>query len=127
MVQRKRKWAALTAAAMLGGCDSGGGDTRQTPARAPLVVANPFHDRLLQLSDLQRDAAFRGAIRSARESCDRVEASSFQQDHGNLKMWTASCRQSAYAVFVAPNGDIQVRDCADAATLKLPACRPATG
>ena len=122
------KWtAALAVAAMLGGCDSGGAPRQEARARAPLVVANPFHDRLLQLSDLQRDASFRGAIRSAGESCDRVEASRFQQDHGNLKMWTASCRQSAYAVFVAPNGDIQVRDCADAATLKLPACRPATG
>ena len=123
------KWmaAVLSTAAMLTGCDSGGAPRQEATARAPLVVANPFHDRLLQLNDLQRDAAFRGAIRSARESCDRVEASRFQQDHGNLKMWTATCKQRSYAVFVAPNGDIQVRDCADAATLKLPACRPATG
>ena len=39
-------------------------------------------------------------------------------------MWTARCSDgNDWAVFIAPNGDVQVRDCAEAATLALPACR----
>ena len=52
-----------------------------------------------------------------------MEAAAFQQDHDNLKMWTATCQTRSYAVFLAPNGDVQVRDCKDTAVLKLPACR----
>jgi hypothetical protein len=29
--------------------------------------------------------------------------------------------------YIAPNGDTQVRDCAEARQLRLPQCRPVTG
>ena len=96
---------------------------------APVTtIRNEYHERMSALDELQRGAALRRAIRSSGESCDRVEASIFQQDHENLKMWVARCQSTNYAVFLAATGDVQVRSCADAVTLKLPACRdfPAT-
>ena len=117
-------WMAVAAGAMLGACD-GGTEKTQAPApvRAPVVMSNPYHDSLVKLTELGRGAALRRAIRATKESCDRVESAAFQQDHDNLKMWTATCQTRSYAVFLAPNGDVQVRDCKDAATLRLPACR----
>jgi len=114
--------SGLATAALLSGCDSGTAPAN-VAAQAPLTVGNPYHDSLAKLGDLERGAALRKAIRSAGESCDRVESAAFQQDHGNLKMWTATCQRTAYAVFLAPNGDVQVRKCADVAVLKLPLCR----
>lgn len=92
-------------------------------AATPVTVRNDFHESMLRLDDLQRGATLRRAIRSAGESCDRVTASAFQQDHANLKMWTARCQTTDYAVFLAATGDVQVRKCADLASLKLPSCR----
>ena len=116
--------AAMAAGAMLVACDGGGTDERaKAPAPAAVVVSNPYHDNLVELTELGRGAVLRRAIRTARESCNRVESAAFQQDHDNLKMWTATCQSRSYAVFLAPNGDVQVRNCADMATLKLPACR----
>lgn len=115
-------WTAAIALA-LSACDGGTAPERAAP-RPALTVANPYHDRLLALSELQRLAALRTAIRAARESCNRVESAGFQQDHENLKMWTATCARTDYAVFIAPNADVQVRKCDDLASLKLPLCRP---
>jgi len=120
----KTQAAALAALGLfLGGCDSGGAPG-ETPAAAPktITVANSFHDSLIKLDELNRGAALRRAIREARETCDRVETAAFQQDYTNLKMWVATCQRTAYAVFLAPTGDVQVRRCADLASLKLPAC-----
>jgi hypothetical protein len=114
--------AAMTA--LVGGCDDGRpAETSARPATTPISVGNPFHDGLVKLDELQRGAALRRAIRTSKESCDRVVSSSFQQDHGNLKMWVAACQRGAYAVFLAPNGDVQVRNCTDLASLKLPLCK----
>lgn len=120
----KRMMTAIVAM-VVAGCD---GAPTQDAIPAPVVtVDNPYHDRLLTLSVLQQGAALRTAIRSAGESCNRVEAQTFQQDYTNLKMWTARCQRTSYAVYLAPNGDVQVRNCDQAAALKLPACRtPAT-
>jgi hypothetical protein len=39
-------------------------------------------------------------------------------------MWTLRCTDTGdWAVFIAPNGDVQSRKCADLAELKLPVCR----
>ena len=119
--------AALVLAVLLGGCDPGP-DAAADGKPAPVVtVRNDYHERMMQLDELPRGAALRKAIRSAGESCDRVESAAFQQDHGNLKMWTATCQRTAYAVFVAPNGDVQVRRCTDVAVLKLQLCRAPAG
>ena len=44
-----------------------------------------------------------------------------------MAMWIALCEDSRHwAVFIAPNGDTQVRNCADMHQLSLPQCRPVT-
>lgn len=120
-----RTIGVVVALALLGGCGEGAQAPAANQASAPVTIRNDFHEDMMRLDDLQRGAALRRAIRSSGESCDRVEASSFQQDHANLKMWNARCQGTAYAVFLAVNGEVQVRKCADLASLGLPACRSA--
>lgn len=106
---------------LLAGCDGG----PPTNTRSIKVnQTNPFHDRLSALSELNRSLALRRAVQDSGESCRKIERSAFQGDYQALKMWTASCASGRdYAVFIAPNGDVQVRKCADAKTLGLPECR----
>ncbi len=118
-----RMIAAVFGATLLGACGSDTAAPSGNTVAPVTTIRNDYHERMSVLSDLQRGAALRNAIRSSGESCDRVEASAFQQDHENLKMWTAKCQRTTYAVFLAATGDVQVRSCADAAMLRLPACR----
>lgn len=113
--------ALIACALMLGGCDSG----PPTKTKSIRVGAtNPFHDRLMTLSELNRSLALRRAVQDSGESCRKIERSGFQGDHQSLKMWNASCAGGLdYAVFIAPTGDVQVRKCSDATTLGLPECR----
>lgn len=115
-----RTGPALTALALLGAC--GSPDAVPVKNKVTTTIRNEYHERMMALSELQRGAALRNAIRSSKESCNRVEASAFQTDHENLKMWTAKCQSKTYAVFLAPTGDVQVRPCEQSAALKLPAC-----
>lgn len=103
------------------GCDSGPPtETRSTK----MVIANPYHDRLMALSELNRSLALRRAVQDNGEACKRIESSNFQGEYQRLKMWTASCSDSGdFAVFIAPNGDVQVRKCTDARELGMPECR----
>lgn len=118
-----RMMAAGLGLAVLSGCGSETAPPAGNMAVPATTIRNTYHEQMFALNELQRGAALRNAIRSSGESCDRVEASAFQQDHENLKMWTARCQSTTYAVFLAATGDVQVRSCADAATLRLPACR----
>lgn len=120
------KAAALAGLLLLAACDDGAAPTANTAPARVTTIRNDYHDRMLKLDALPRDAALRRVIRSAGESCDRVDASAFQQDHANLKMWTARCQRNDYAVFLAANGDVQVRKCTDLVSLGLPACRTAS-
>lgn len=114
---------ALLAAATLAlaGC---GGETADQP-RSPTKIANPHHDELKALPpDLQRLGVMR-AIRDNGKRCQRVVATAYQEDYRNLAMWVALCNDGRHwALFIAPNGDTQLRDCADASELGLPQCRP---
>lgn len=116
-----RSATSLMALVMLAACGSQSPARTENQAKAT-TIRNEYHERMSALDDLQRGAALRRAIRSSGESCDRVEAAAFQQDYENLKMWTAKCQSNAYAVYLAPTGDVQVRDCEQAVQLKLPTC-----
>ncbi len=118
---------ALMMLALLGACGSAAEPPTTRKATKVTTIRNDFHDRISALDDLQRGAVLRNAIRTSGESCDRVEASAFQQDYENLKMWTAKCQTSTYAVFLAATGDVQVRPCSQTVELKLPACREPAG
>lgn len=115
---------AAAGLALLAGCDSG----PPTKTKSIKVAAtNPFHDRLMAATELNRSLALRRAVQDSGERCKRIERSGFQGDHQALKMWRASCSDGGdYAVFIGSTGDVQVRKCADAKTLGLPECRPTT-
>jgi hypothetical protein len=95
--------------------------------QAPQIrIANEYHERLSRLPpNLQRLTMMR-AIRDAGNRCQRVDNAGYQQEYRNMRMWVAVCgvESKNWTVFVAPNGDIQVRDCADAGRLSLPRCEP---
>lgn len=116
----------LTTLWLLAACGSAAPPPTDKPTKIT-TIRNEFHDRMSVLGDLQRGAVLRNAIRTSGERCDRVEASAFQQDYENLKMWTAKCQTNTYAVFLAATGDVQVRPCAQMVELKLPACREPEG
>lgn len=113
---------------LLGGCGGADGGNSQagTNAQEPKIrIANEHHDQLMALRPgLQRIAMMR-SIRSSRNRCQRVDNAGYQEEYRNMRMWVAQCGEEnkTYAVYIAANGDVQVRDCADAGTLSLPRCK----
>ncbi len=101
-------------------CDDG-----QAPAPVKqLKVQNPYHDQLNALSEPMKRLGLMRAIRDSGNRCKRVDAAAHQEDYEGMPMWVAQCSDSGgWAVFIAPNADIQVRDCDEMAQLQLPQCR----
>lgn len=91
-------------------------------------VANPQSDQLKGMSDLYRNLGLRRAIMDSGQKCKRSEGGAYQQEYKNMAMWTTRCIDTGeWAIFIAPGGEVQVRPCADLASLGLPTCRrPAT-
>ena len=88
-------------------------------------MANPGSDRLKALSPLNQRIGLVRAIRDSGKRCRRVDALAYQQEYRQLAMWVALCNHGRHwAIFIAPNEDIQVRDCRENAQLGLPVCRP---
>lgn len=113
--------AAGAAMLALAGCESGA----PTPDRKQIKVENPHHDQLAALSEPMQRLGIMRAIRDSGRRCTRVEATAHQQDYRGMEMWVALCDDGRYwAVFIAPNGDIQTRNCQEHAQLNLPQCRP---
>jgi hypothetical protein len=114
--------AAVAALIVAAGCDSG----------APVAnvqhikVENPLHDGLLRLTSLNQRIALMRAIRDNGHRCRRVDGGRYQEDYRGMVMWVALCAAEGkhWAIFIAPNGDTQVRACADMHRLSLPQCRP---
>jgi hypothetical protein len=123
---------AALAAFALAGCGGESAPAAQ-PERAPAAnaakgtrIANRPHEQMLALDDSMRRIALVRAIRSTGNRCPRrVEPNPVHQgEYEGLALWTARCdNNEQYAVFIAPNGDVQVRNCRDMAQLELPACR----
>ena len=65
------------------------------------------------------------AVRQTGNRCRRVDNAGYQEEYRNMRMWVATCgpQPKNWAVFVAPNGDVQVRDCAQMGELSLPRCQ----
>lgn len=109
--------ALLTA---LAGCEDGAPEAD----RASIRAANPHSDQLKGLSEGSRNLGLYRAIRDSGERCKRVDAGAYQQEYRNMAMWVARCSDSGdWQVFIAPSGDVQVRQCRHAGTLDLPECR----
>ena len=113
--------AALLLLGGCGGVNYGGGNQQDEPR---IRIANKYHDDLSQLPpNLQRLTMMR-AIRDGRFRCQRVSNAGYQEEYRNMRMWVAVCgvEKKTLSVYLAANGDVQVRDCADAGQLSLPRC-----
>ncbi|HEY0027163.1 MAG TPA: hypothetical protein VGC35_04780 [Allosphingosinicella sp.] len=117
----KRMMAGAAAVLALAGCEDGA----PQPQRTAIKAANPTSDQLTSLSPIYRFLGLRRAIVDNGQRCKKVDRGHFQQEYQNMAMWTANCTDSGeWAVFIAPNGNVQVRRCGNLASIKLPACRP---
>ena len=117
---RRTGWMFLAAAMLLAGCDGGSAPTKTRS----IVPANPFQEKLANLSELNRSLALRRAVQDTGEPCKRIEASAYQGMYKSLHMWTARCSEGRdWGLFIAPNGDVQVRSCAHLKQLGLPECK----
>lgn len=114
----------IAAALMLGSCGNPGGDNAGQPrARA---VPNPYQQKLLALSERDRNLTLRRGIQDDDGQCRRIEGADYQQEYRGLAMWVARCSEGRnWAVFVSSNGFVQARDCAHEKELGLPECKPA--
>ena len=111
----------LSMAFGLVGC---GGERAVNNQAVAISIANPHHEDLLRLSPGRQRLAMRRAILDSRFRCISVDNAGYQEEYRNMRMWVATCgqEQKNFAVYIAANGDVQVRDCADAGTLSLPRC-----
>ena len=104
---------------LLAGCEDGAPEANVTK----VVAANPMSDELKALSEPSRNLGLYRAIRDNGRRCKRVDQAAYQQQYKTMAMWTARCSDTGdFAVYIAPNGDVQVSPCRDAASLGLPAC-----
>jgi uncharacterized membrane protein len=117
----KRILIGSALALALGGCGgaSDGGETK-TKTMKP---ASEYVDRLKALSDDSRGLALRRAVQDTGQNCKRVTSSGYQEEYKNLSVWNLKCTDGEYALFIAPNADVQVRSCKEVETLGLPKCR----
>ena len=115
--------AAAAALAALAGCEDG----QPTETRQHCKIANPHSDQLKALSAPMQRLGLMRAIRDNGKRCGRVEAAAYQQEYQGLEMWVALCDDGRHwGIFIAPNGDTQIRDCTEHRQLDLPQCRPIT-
>jgi hypothetical protein len=115
------RWILCVAALpALAACDDGAPPAK----RRSIVAANPYQEKLVALSELNRSLALRRAVQDSGEACKRIDRSGYQGMYKSLHMWTARCSEGGdWGVFIAPNGNVQVRSCEHLKQLGLPECR----
>ena len=88
-----------------------------------ISVRSEQQNALHKLSGDNLKIALRRAIYDSGKKCNTVTKAGYVQEYGNLSMWAADCASdSSFAIFVGPDGSVQVRDCKETEQLKLPAC-----
>ena len=116
-----RRLAPLLTMVLLAGC----GEVERSPETKEISIANPHSDQLKTLTPDLRNLGLMRAIRDNGRRCKRVVGGNYQQQHQSMAMWVAQCEDGRYwSLFIAPNADVQVRECADMSRLGLPQCRP---
>ncbi|HEU0097272.1 MAG TPA: hypothetical protein VFQ67_00725 [Allosphingosinicella sp.] len=118
-----RAWATTAACVLLlTACEDGAPEREVTR----VVAANPYSDQLKALSEPTRHLGLYRALRDNGQRCKRVDRGEYQQQYKTMAMWTAHCTDTGdYALYIAPNGDVQVSACRDARELRLPECKAA--
>ncbi len=120
--------AALILSLALAASACGDGGDAPGEQRRPTRIVNSYHDRLAALSPQMQRLTLMRAIRDNAKRCGRVEAGRYQEEYRNMALWVALCEDGRHwGVFIAPNGDTQVRECTEMRQLELPLCRPVTG
>ena len=104
----------------LAGCGGSEGEQAKTKTMKP---ANEYVERLKSLGDDNRGLALRRAVQDTGQQCKRVVTSAYQEEYKNLSVWNLRCTDGEYALFIAPNADVQVRTCTDVKSLGLPECK----
>lgn len=112
--------AGLALVIALAGCDDGTPATNVTSIKVGENSA--YQQRLVSMDPRLRNATFMRAIRDSGKSCNRVFESFHQGAYEDLPMWTARCERSEWAIFIAADGGVQVRACAQMQQLGLPMC-----
>ena len=116
---RAQLLTAVTLTLLAAACDS----PEPAQPRKSIQVRSEQQEGLHKLSEEYRHVALRRAIYDAGRTCKTVTKSGYVQEYGNLSMWTANCDSGrSWAIFVGPDGSVQVRDCRETEQLKLPAC-----
>lgn len=117
-----RQW--ICAALLLAAAACGDGAPEGNAASIMVPQESPYQERLLAMDPRLRNATFMRAIRDLGESCNRVVQSQPIGHYKNTPVWAARCAGgSEWSLFIAGNGEVQVRDCAHAEQLGLPICR----
>ena len=113
---------ALLLGLALAACEDGSPERQTTSVRA----ANPVSDQLKAMgSDVTRYLGLRRGIVDSGGRCKRVDRGAYQEEYKNMAMWAAHCTDTGdWAVFIAPSGDVQARECKDARQLGIPDCKP---
>lgn len=114
--------ASAALALLLAACGDAGAPAGNSAA---IRVANPHSDRLKGLSPLNQRIGLMRAIRDSGKRCRRVDALGYQEEYRQMAMWVALCDDGRHwSIFIAPNADVQVRNCGEHAQLDLPVCHP---
>jgi hypothetical protein len=102
-------------------CDASGGSAPKNVTK--IKAQSAYVEKLRSLSPQNRDLALRRAIQDSGQSCKRITSSQETGDYENMATWTAHCEGGRdWAIFIAPNGDAQVRSCKHVEQLGLPGC-----
>jgi hypothetical protein len=111
----------LAASLLVAACEDGTPEQNVTQVKA----GNDYSNQMRAMPPMYRNLSLWRAVRDAPQRCKKVDNGAYQQEYRNLAMWTAHCSDSGdWAVFIAPNGDVQVRACQDTVSLRLPPCKP---
>ena len=101
------------------------GDLTPNQADNGIRIANPDSERLKAASPLDQRLTLMRAIRQTGNHCHRVVTGAYQEYYRGMEMWVALCDEGRHwAIFIAGNSDVQVRNCEQNAQLGLPLCRP---
>ena len=115
----RRMSMIVAGVALLSGC----GSSEPAPVHRQIKVQGEAQKQLAAANKMDRAIGLKRAIYDSGNVCQRLTDSNFVTDYKNLAMWRATCADGKnWAIFIAPEGSVQVRPCADLAELKLPRC-----
>jgi predicted small lipoprotein YifL len=119
MEKAMRRLMMVATIALLAGC---GPSAPPTP-KPEIKVHGEAQKQLAAASELDRTIGLKRAIYDSGNVCRRLIGSRPLAEYKNLTSWQADCDDGrSWAIFVAPEGSVQVRPCADEKELKLPEC-----